>query len=96
LVSEDERWPHREVDHGALSDARSFSCPDGADGPLRPTTGVDMEREVDLLSDNELDAVAGGTVNSGQGHFLPKPPIKGGPVHSIPGGILEGAAIFGS
>ena len=55
-----------------------------------------MEREVDLLSDNKLDAVAGGTVNNGQGNFLPKPPIKGEPVHSIPGDILKGAAIFGS
>ncbi len=55
-----------------------------------------MEREVGLLSDNELDAVAGGMVNSGQGNFLPRPPIKGGPVHSIPGDILQGTAVFGA
>jgi hypothetical protein len=54
-----------------------------------------MEREIDLLSDNELDAVAGGTMNNTQGNFLPKPPIKGGPVHALPGGIVEGAAVLG-
>jgi hypothetical protein len=57
---------------------------------------IDMEREFDLLSDSELDAVAGGTMNNAQGNFLPKPPIKGGPVHSIPGGIVEGTAVVGS
>ena len=55
-----------------------------------------MEREADLLSDKELDAVAGGMMNNAQGSFLPKPPIKGGPVRAIPVDILEAAAIFGS
>jgi hypothetical protein len=55
-----------------------------------------MQREVGLLSDQELDAVAGATTNNAEGNFLPKPPIKGGPVHSIPGGIVQDTAIFSS
>jgi hypothetical protein len=37
-------------------------------------------------------AVASGTMSNGQGNFLPMPPIKGGPLRSIPRGILADAA----
>lgn len=68
---------------------------DDADGPLRPTTGDRYgNAKSTCFRTNDLDAVAGGTMNNGQGNFLlPKPPIKGGPVHGIPRDILEAAAV---
>ena len=83
----------RAADHGTLRHARPISCPTMRMVCLVQQQEIDMGCEVELLSDIELDAVTGGMMNSAHGNFLPKPPIKGGPVHSIAGVILEDPAV---
>jgi hypothetical protein len=56
-----------------------------------------MEREINLLSCDELGAVVGGMMNIGQGNFLQQPKNTGGPTGgSIWGDILKGAEIAGA
>ncbi len=56
-----------------------------------------MEREINLLSCDELDAVVGGMMNNGQGNFLQTPKNTGGPTSgSFWGDFLKGAEIAGA
>lgn len=56
-----------------------------------------MEREINLLSDDDLYTVVGGMMNNGQGNLLQQPKNTGGPTgSSIWGDILKGAEIVGA
>jgi hypothetical protein len=58
---------------------------------------MDMECKINLLSDDELDAVAGGMMNNGQGNFLQMPKNTGGPTGgSTWGDILKVAEVVGA
>jgi hypothetical protein len=57
---------------------------------------MDMECRINLLSDDELDVVAGGMMNNGQGNFLQMPKNTGGPTSgSTWGVILKVAGVVG-
>jgi hypothetical protein len=56
-------------------------------------------QHIGLLSNEELDAVAGGMTNNGQGQFLQTQPKNGGPPDrsdnsGLAGGILVGGILF--
>jgi hypothetical protein len=46
-----------------------------------------MEREIDRLSRDEFDAVAGGMMNNGQGNFFSSPRIRVAPPAAAFGAI---------
>jgi len=55
-----------------------------------------MERQINLVSDVELDAVAGGMMNNGQGNFLQMPKNTGGPTGgSFWGDVLKIGEVVG-
>jgi hypothetical protein len=57
---------HRDVHHGRRFSTRVFFCADDVDGPAVEQQETEMNtqnQENNLLSDDELDAVAGGVKN---------------------------------
>jgi hypothetical protein len=93
-----ERWPVLSrpwlASRHAVRRAASLPKPDEADGRFLKQQEIDMEREINLLSNNELNAVVGGRINlaNPRPRVLPSGSVSAGSPYA---GKVEAATLAG-